>query len=65
LGAFVPLALLVWFEYGLHVRGLVPLIGAGVAMVIVFSLTWIYFVFKDDPYLDLRHELARVLHRPK
>lgn len=65
LGAFVPLALLVWFEYGLHVHGLVPLIGAGVAMVIVFSLTWIYFVFKDDPYLDLRHELARVLRKPR
>ena len=62
-GALVPLASLVWFEYGLHVRGLVPLIAAGVAMVIVFALTWIYFVFKDDPYLDLRLELARVLRR--
>jgi hypothetical protein len=29
----------------------------------VFALTWIYFVFKDDPYLDLRLELARVLRR--
>jgi O-antigen/teichoic acid export membrane protein len=65
LGAMVPLALLAAFKYGLHVEARAPLVAAGVAMVIVFALTWIYFVFKDDPYLDLRLELARVLRRAK
>lgn len=62
-GALVPLTLLAWFKYGLHVEGLVPLALAGVAMVVVFALTWVFFVFKGDPYLDLGAVLSRLRRR--
>ena len=59
-GALAPLALLAWLKYGLHVEGIVPLVLAGVAMVVVFASTWILFVFKGDPYLDLHAAFARL-----
>jgi O-antigen/teichoic acid export membrane protein len=62
-GALVPLGLLAWFKYGMRVEGLVPLAAAGVAMVVVFALTWVLFVFNGDPYLDLGQSLSRLRKR--
>jgi len=58
LGALPVLALLLWFKLGLEVRSLGGLAGAGAAMVLLFSLTWVFFVYRDDPYVDLRGRLA-------
>jgi hypothetical protein len=60
LGALPALALLLWFKIALDVRGLVALAAAGVAMVGVFAATWIFFVYRNDPYLDLRASLPRL-----
>jgi O-antigen/teichoic acid export membrane protein len=60
IGALVPLALLAWMKYGLHVEGILPLVLAGVAMVVVFASTWILFVYRGDPYLDLHAAFARL-----
>jgi O-antigen/teichoic acid export membrane protein len=59
-GAIAPFALLAWCKYGLHVQGLVPLLAAGIAQVIVFAAIWILFVFRGDPYLDLHAALSRL-----
>jgi O-antigen/teichoic acid export membrane protein len=58
LGALPVLALLLWFKLGLDVRGLGGLAGAGAAMVLLFGLTWVLFVYRNDPYVDLRGRLA-------
>jgi O-antigen/teichoic acid export membrane protein len=58
LGALPVLALLLWFKLGLDVRSLGALAGAGVAMVLAFGVTWIFFVYRNDPYLNLRGRLA-------
>ncbi|OLC36573.1 MAG: hypothetical protein AUH81_07940 [Candidatus Rokubacteria bacterium 13_1_40CM_4_69_5] len=58
LGALPVLALLLWFKLGLDVRSLGGLAGAGVAMVLLFGATWIFFVYRNDPYVDVRGRLA-------
>ncbi len=59
-GAIAPLGLLLWFKLGLHVQGRVPLVAAGIAMVLVFACTWIFYVYKNDPYLDLSAKLSQM-----
>jgi O-antigen/teichoic acid export membrane protein len=54
LGALPALAVLLWFKLELDVRGLAALAAAGVAMVVVFAATCIFFVYRNDPYLNLR-----------
>lgn len=60
LGAFPALALLLWCKLGLEVRTLGGLAGAGVAMVLLYGATWLLFVYRNDPYVDLRGRLARL-----
>ena len=54
LGALPVLALLLWFKLGLEVRGLVELVAAGVAMALLFGATWVFYVCRNDPYIDVR-----------
>jgi O-antigen/teichoic acid export membrane protein len=53
-GALPVLGLLLWFRLGLEVRSVGGLAAAGVAMVVLFGLTWVFFVYRNDRYLDLR-----------
>jgi O-antigen/teichoic acid export membrane protein len=54
LGAVPVLALLLWFKVGLEVRSLVELVVAGVAMALLFGVMWVFYVCRNDPYIDLR-----------
>jgi len=54
------LALLLWLKAGLDVRGLLGLAASGVAMVVVFAATLVFFVYRNDRYLDLRAWLPRL-----
>jgi len=60
LGALPVLALLLWFKLDLDVRSLGGLAGAGVAMLLLFAVTWVFFVYRNDPYIDLRGRVARL-----
>lgn len=60
LGALVPLGLLLWLKYGIGVAGLMPLVMSGLALVGVFALVWILFVYRHDPYLDTGAILQRL-----
>ena len=60
LGALPVLALLLWFKFGLQVDTFPGLVAAGCAMTCLFGLTWIFFVYRDDPYVDVRPHLARL-----
>jgi O-antigen/teichoic acid export membrane protein len=60
LGAVPVLALLLWFKHGLQVRDMAGLVAAGLVMVVVFALTWVFFVYRDDPFVDLRTHLVRL-----
>jgi O-antigen/teichoic acid export membrane protein len=64
LGALPALALLLWLKAELDMRGLLAIAGAGVAMVVVFAATLVFFVYRNDPYLDLRSFLPRPLRAP-
>jgi O-antigen/teichoic acid export membrane protein len=57
MGAIPCTAFLLWMEHGLDVRGFPALIASGIGMLIVFSITWIFFVYRGDPHLDLREEI--------
>lgn len=60
LGALPPLALLLWFRLAIDVQTIVGLAAAGTAMLLVFALTWVFFVYRGDRYVDLRPHLVRL-----
>jgi O-antigen/teichoic acid export membrane protein len=60
LGAVPVLALLLWFRLSLQVRSLPGLLAAASAMAVVFGLTWVWFVYRGDPYVNLRAQLPAV-----
>jgi O-antigen/teichoic acid export membrane protein len=60
LGGIPPLALLLWFKFGANVQNLVGLAVAGSAMLVLFALTWIFFVYRHDPYVDVTPQLVRL-----
>jgi O-antigen/teichoic acid export membrane protein len=61
LGALPVFALLLWFKVGLDVQSLFGLVGAWLTMVVLSGVIWVFFVCRDDPYLDLRGPLTRLL----
>ncbi|HZM94926.1 MAG TPA: polysaccharide biosynthesis C-terminal domain-containing protein [Vicinamibacterales bacterium] len=60
LGAVPALGVLLWFRLSLQVRSLPGLIAAAVAMAVVFAFTWVWFVYRGDPYVNLRAQLPTV-----
>jgi O-antigen/teichoic acid export membrane protein len=60
LGGIPPLALLLWFKLGADVQNLVGLAVAGSTMLVLFGLTWVFFVYRHDPYVDVRPQLVRI-----
>jgi O-antigen/teichoic acid export membrane protein len=60
LGALPLLALLLWFKLAVDVRTIAGLFAAGSAMLVVFGLTWIFFVYRGDPYVNLGPRLVRL-----
>jgi O-antigen/teichoic acid export membrane protein len=59
-GALPVIILLLWFKLSLQVQTLVGLAAAGSAVVVLFALTWIFFVYRDDPYVDLRGHVLQL-----
>lgn len=59
MGTLPILALLLWFRVGLQVQGILGLIAAGSVMTVLFAGTWVFFVYRDDPYVDLKPHLIR------
>jgi O-antigen/teichoic acid export membrane protein len=52
-GAMPPLALLMWFKFGMQVQNLPGLVMAGASMTALFGVIWMWFVYRGDPYVDL------------
>lgn len=62
-GSLPSIAFLVWLERVVEVRSFPALIASGVGMLVVFALTWTFFVYRNDPHLDLREELMLRLRK--
>jgi O-antigen/teichoic acid export membrane protein len=60
LGALPILALLLWFRTQLQVSDIAGFAVAGVAMTVLFGLTWVFYVYRDDPYVDVRTHVVRL-----
>ena len=60
LGTLPVVAFLVWIERGFDVEGLAGLVTAGLAMAMVFAVIWVSFVYRNDPFVDLRSHLVRL-----
>jgi O-antigen/teichoic acid export membrane protein len=65
IGAAPVLALLLVLERSFDIRGFGGLFAAGLAMVGVFAVVWIFFVYRGDRYVDLRGQLAAQLARAR
>jgi len=61
IGGLCPLAVLLLLKHGFHVSSFGELVASGSACVLVFAVVWVLFVYRDDPLLDLRGELARLV----
>jgi O-antigen/teichoic acid export membrane protein len=59
IGSVPVLALLLWFRFSLEVRDMVGLVAAGSAMTVLFALIWLFYVYRDDPFVNLRSHLVR------
>lgn len=60
LGAIPILGLLLWFKHTFDMRTLGGLGAAGIAMLVLFGLSWAVFVYRNDRYVDLRGWLPRL-----
>lgn len=58
LGGLPILALLLWCKHYFNVDSMTGLVAAGSAMVLLFAITWVFFVYRDDPYVDLRAHVS-------
>jgi O-antigen/teichoic acid export membrane protein len=57
----VPIgALLLWFKQGVGVEAAPGLAAAGAAMLALFAVIWVVFVYRDDPFVDLSPALVRL-----
>jgi O-antigen/teichoic acid export membrane protein len=59
-GATPLVAVLLWFRLGAGVESLVGFATAGSTMLVVFAVTWVFFVYRNDPFVDLRPQLGRL-----
>jgi len=60
LGGVPILAWLLWLKLGLAVESITGLVAAGSTMLVLFGVTWIFFVYRHDPYVNLRPHLLRL-----
>jgi O-antigen/teichoic acid export membrane protein len=60
LGAMPVMALLLWFKLGWQVQSFVGLFASGVAMMLLFGVIWVAFVYRGDPYVDVRAPFMRL-----
>jgi len=58
IGALPILLMLQWSKVFFDVHTLTGLVAAGSAMVVLFAVTWVGFVYRDDPYVDLKAHLG-------
>jgi O-antigen/teichoic acid export membrane protein len=61
IGALPILALLLWFRLGIQVQSMSGLAVAGSAMMVLFGITWVFYVYRDDPYVDVKTPMIRLL----
>jgi O-antigen/teichoic acid export membrane protein len=52
-----PLALLLACKYLLGVETLIPALTSGLAMIVLYAILWVFFVYRGDPHVNL---LARI-----
>jgi O-antigen/teichoic acid export membrane protein len=52
-GAVLPLTTILAFQWFVPFAGIAQLIGGGFSMMLVFVLVWVFYVYRNDPYLDL------------
>jgi O-antigen/teichoic acid export membrane protein len=67
LGVLPAMLFLLWLKLVLRVfpqgvsrtAGVVPLVLAGLGMVVLFAISWVIFVYRGDPYFDLQSKVER------
>jgi O-antigen/teichoic acid export membrane protein len=59
-GSLPAFGALLWFKQSLGVETITGLVVAGALMVVIFLTTWVFFVYRDDPYVDLKVHANRL-----
>lgn len=63
LAALVPLGLLWGFREIIGLDSLTNLVAGGVLMVASYALAWVFFVYRNDPHVDVRGFLSRSISK--
>jgi O-antigen/teichoic acid export membrane protein len=59
-GAIPLLALLICFRVEFEIQGPIGFLGSGLATVLSFAFIWVFFVYRNDPYMNLVGRLTRL-----
>jgi O-antigen/teichoic acid export membrane protein len=60
LGSLPLVAVLLWFRFGHDLESLIGFAIAGSLMLLVSAPTWVFFVYRNDRFVDLRPHLMRL-----
>lgn len=60
LGTVPVLGFLLWFEQGVDLEGLTRMLAAGSGMGVLFAVIWVFFVYRDDRFVNLQPHLIRL-----
>lgn len=63
IGSLPVIGFLYVLKVHVGVSGIVGLAASGFAMVALFAVVWLTFVYRNDPYLDLKTKFFRILRR--
>jgi len=63
IGALPVMGFLYFLKVQIGVRGIVGLAASGFAMVALFAIVWLAFVYRNDPHLDLTAKLFKIVRR--
>ena len=60
IGALPVLLMLQWCKVFFNLQTFAGLAAAGSAMVVLFAVIWVAYVYRDDPHVDLQSRLGRI-----
>jgi len=65
LGAVPAAGFLVWCKYEVEPSGFISLFLIGITMLVIYGLCCLFFVYRNDPYLDIMAKFKQIYRRAR
>ena len=63
LGALPAAGFLLWCKYEVEPTGFISLFLIGIAMLVIYGVSCLVFVYRNDPYLNITGKLRQIYRR--